>query len=163
MKTRITPAEPADVPVLLAMIRELAEFEDLAHLVECDEEKLTTALFAPHPSAEALLVRNGQTDEVLAYAVWFTTFSTFLGKPGLWLEDIYVRPAFRKQGIARAVLAHIAKLALTRGYRRFEWSVLDWNTPAQNFYTSIGATVMPDWRITRLVDQKLIHFAAEHQ
>lgn len=163
MKIRIIPAVPADVPELLAMIRELADFEELSHLVECDEEKLTWALFSPTPCAEALLVRDELTNEALAYAVCFTTFSTFLGKPGLWLEDIYVRPAFRKQGIAKRVLAHIAKLALARGYRRFEWSVLDWNTPAQNFYTSIGATVMPDWRITRLVDQKLIHFAAEHQ
>ncbi len=162
MSMHITSATPADVPALLSMIRELAEFEHLGHMVECNEEMLATALFSPRPSAEALLVRNEHTQEVVAYAVWFTTFSTFLGKPGFWLEDIYVRPAFRKQGVARAILGHIAQLALSRGYRRFEWSVLEWNTPAQNFYTSIGATVMPDWRITRLVDQNLISFAAEH-
>lgn len=161
MTIRLAPATPADVPALLSLIKELAEFESLTHLVECDEAMLHTALFADRPSAEALLVHDESSGQAVAYAVWFTTFSTFLGKPGLWLEDIYVRPSHRQQGIARQVLASIANLAVSRGYRRFEWSVLDWNTPAQHFYTAIGATVLPDWRITRLVDQGLIRFAAE--
>lgn len=160
MSISLAPATPADLRTLLALIRELAEFEALGHLVECDEAKLHAALFGDAPCAEALLVRDS-SNQAIAYAIWFKTFSSFLGKPGLWLEDIYVRQEHRQQGLGRRILAYIAALAIDRGYGRFEWSVLDWNTPAQNFYTSIGASILPDWRITRLAGEGLSRFTAE--
>jgi GNAT superfamily N-acetyltransferase len=160
MTFTIAPATPADLPTLLGLIRELAAFEELGHMVECNEADLHAALFGQSPCAEALLVRDGD-HQAVAYAIWFKTFSSFLGKPGFWLEDIYVRQEHRQQGLGRLILAYIAALAVERGYGRFEWSVLDWNTPAQSFYTSIGANVLPDWRITRLVGEGLTRFAAE--
>lgn len=144
----LRPAEPRDVPTIVELIRELADFEHLSHLVECTPEKLLPQLFGPRPVAEALLAEVGT--EVVAFALFFTNFSTFLAKPGLYLEDLYVRPAQRGAGIGRAMLKHLAELALARGYGRFEWSVLDWNARAIGFYEGMGATVMPDWRICRL-------------
>ena len=157
---RIAPAGPGDVGHLIEMIRELAAFEHLSHLVECTEEKLQAALFGPRPCIEALI---GWVDDpapqAVAYTICFQNYSTFLGRPGLYLEDLYVRPDWRHRGHARRMLTHLAALATERGCGRFEWSVLDWNTGAQDFYRRLGAEVLPDWRITRLTGAALQRLA----
>jgi GNAT superfamily N-acetyltransferase len=162
MAFSITPATSADLPTLLGLIRELAEYEELGHMVECNVASLEAALFGKEACAEALLVHD-DAQQAVAYAIWFKTFSSFLGKPGFWLEDIYVKQTHRQQGLGRSILTYIAGIAAERRYGRFEWSVLDWNKPAQNFYTSIGAKVLPDWRITRLAGEGLTRFAAEQK
>ena len=144
----IRSARPADASTLVALIRELAEVEQLTHLVQVTPEQLAQHLFGPRPAAECVVVEQG--DEVVAFALFFHNFSTFLGQMGLYLEDLYVRPAHRGRGIGRSLLAHLAGLACERGCGRFEWSVLDWNANAIAFYEKIGATVMPDWRICRV-------------
>ena len=158
----IAAARPEDVAELLAMIRELAEFEHLSHLLECTEQQLGDALFGPDKSIEALLgwVEEGGRREATAYALYFHNFSTFLGRRGLYLEDLYVRPAHRHRGHARALLARLAALAVERGCGRFEWTVLDWNTGAQDVYRGIGAEVLPEWRITRMTGDALRRLAA---
>lgn len=149
----IRPASPEDVPHVLALVKELAEYEKLTHLVECDEDRVHMALFGERPTAEALLAWNG--GEPAAFAVFFHNFSTFLGKPGIYLEDIFVRPTHRRLGCGRALLVELARIAVARGCGRFEWAVLDWNTPAHAFYESLGATILPDWRITRITGTNL--------
>jgi GNAT superfamily N-acetyltransferase len=148
----IEPVRREDLSHVLFMIRELAEFEHLLEVVECTEEQLATAL-----SIEAMLgwVDDDGQREAVAYAIYFHNFSTFMGKRGLYLEDLYVRPAHRKEGFARAMLTRLAGLAIERGCARFEWTVLDWNTGAQDFYRGMGADVLPDWRITRLTGEAL--------
>jgi GNAT superfamily N-acetyltransferase len=152
----ILPARHEDIPHLLKLIGELAEYEKLAHLLEVNTACLERDLFGPAPAAEAVLlwVRGdaicGAGHEVpAAFALFFHNYSTFLGKRGLWLEDLFVRPAWRQRGFGKALLRHLAQIAVERGCGRFEWSVLDWNTPAIRFYETLGATVMPDWRIAR--------------
>jgi GNAT superfamily N-acetyltransferase len=153
----IRAAVPADVPAIVGLIRELAEFEQLSHLVKVTPQSLEPHLFGVRPVAEALVVElEGQ---VVAFALFFTNFSTFLGQPGLYLEDLYVQPAHRRAGIGRALLRHLALLAVQRQYGRFEWSVLDWNQDAISFYTSMGATVMEDWRICRVAGESLTALA----
>lgn len=147
-------AEPRDVPAIVALIRELAEFERLTHLVQVTPESLAPQLFGARPVAEAV-VAEGEGGAIVAFALYFTNFSTFLGKPGLYLEDLYVQPAQRGRGVGRALLEHLARLAVARGCGRFEWSVLDWNERAIGFYESMGATVMPDWRICRVTGDAL--------
>jgi GNAT superfamily N-acetyltransferase len=155
----IRPARPGDVAAVHAMIRELAEFERLAHLCVASEADLAAALFGPRPAAEVLVAcRDG---EAAGFALFFHNFSTFLGRRGLWLEDLFVRPAHRRQGCAQALLATLADLARERGCGRFEWAVLDWNAPAIDFYRSLGATVLPDWRIVRVVGPALDHLAGK--
>jgi GNAT superfamily N-acetyltransferase len=149
----IRPAQPADAPALVALIRELAEFEALAHLVVVTPESLALHLFGPRPAAEAVVAERG--GQVVGFALYFTNFSTFLGRPGLYLEDLYVQPAHRGQGLGRTLLQHLAQLAVQRGCGRFEWSVLDWNANAIRFYEKMGATVMPDWRICRVTGAAL--------
>ena len=144
----IRPAEPRDAAAIVALIRELAAFERLEHLVEVTPASLSEHLFGASPKAECRVVEWG--DEVVAFALFFHNFSTFLGRPGLYLEDLYVRPAHRGRGIGRSLLVHLAGLARERGCGRFEWSVLDWNSAAIGFYEKLGATVMPDWRICRI-------------
>ncbi len=144
----IRAARPDDADTIVGLIRELAEFEQLTHLVQVTPERLAQHLFGPQPAAECVVVEQGA--EVVAFALFFHNYSTFLGQPGLYLEDLYVRPAYRGQGIGRALLAHLAQLARDRGCGRFEWSVLDWNANAIAFYEKLGATVMPDWRICRV-------------
>jgi GNAT superfamily N-acetyltransferase len=153
----IRPAAPADVPAVHAMIRELAEFERLTHLCVAAETDLAAALFGPAPAAEVLVACKEA--EIAAFALFFHNFSTFLGRRGLWLEDLYVRPAHRRQGCAQALLRALADLARTRGCGRFEWAVLDWNTNAIDFYRSLGASILPDWRIVRVVGPALDHLA----
>lgn len=153
----IRPARPADVPAVHAMIRALADYEKLAHLCVATEADLESALFGPRPAAEVLIAWKGA--ESAAFALFFHNFSTFLGRPGLWLEDLFVLPAFRRQGCAQALLQTLAGIARERGCGRFEWAVLDWNTPAIEFYESLGATVLPDWRIVRVVGPALDQLA----
>lgn len=159
MDFHLHPATPDDVPDLLVLIRGLAAYEELSHLCENTEERLHAALFAPRPHAEALLARDTLTGEALGFALYFFTYSTFLGKPSLYLEDLFVQPAQRRRGIGRALLTRLAALASERGCGRFEWSVLDWNTPAQEFYRSLGATILPDWRIVRMTAAEIHQLA----
>jgi GNAT superfamily N-acetyltransferase len=149
-------AEARDVPAIVGLIRELAEFEKLTHLVEVTPQRLHPQLFGERPAAEAVVAeRDGQ---VIGFALFFTNFSTFLGKPGLYLEDLYVQPAQRGNGVGRALLTHLAALANARGYGRFEWSVLDWNVDAIRLYQNMGATLLPEWRICRVTGEALRDF-----
>jgi len=150
-------AEPRDVPAIVGLIGELAEFEKLTHLLQVTPESLEPHLFGAQPVVEAMVAEvNAQ---VVAFALYFTNFSTFLAKPGLYLEDLYVQPAYRGSGIGRALLERLGALAVERGYGRFEWSVLDWNENAIRFYEQMGAVVMPDWRICRVTGDSLQAFA----
>lgn len=155
MPLEIRPAAPGDVPLILQFVRDLADFEKLTDQVLATEESMRSALFpaSGRPAAECVLAfLEGQA---AGYALFFPTFSTFLAKPGLWLEDLYVRPAFRHRGIGRALILHVAGLASERRCGRMEWSVLDWNGAAIKFYASLGAATLPDWRICRLTGQSL--------
>ena len=152
------PARVEDVAAIVGLIRELAEFEKLSHLVEVTPQTLRPHLFGPQPVAEAVVAEVD--DSVVAFALFFTNFSTFLGRPGLYLEDLYVQPAQRGKGIGEALLKHLARLAVNRGCGRFEWSVLDWNEGAIGFYEKMGATVMPEWRICRVTGDALKQFGA---
>jgi GNAT superfamily N-acetyltransferase len=143
----ITPATDSDLPALLAMIRELAEFEKLAHELEVTADSLREALFGERPVAGALLARaDGQP---AGYAVYYRTFSTFVGRAGVFLDDLYVRPEFRKRGLGRALLEAVAKIGMERG-GRFEWITLRWNERAFRFYRSLGAKVMNEWALLRM-------------
>ena len=153
----LRPAQPHDMPAIVGLIRELAEFEHLAHLVRTTEAALDKHLFGARPVAEAVVAEADGV--VVGFALFFTNFSTFLAQPGLYLEDLYVQPAFRGRGIGRALLSHLGALALERDCGRFEWSVLDWNENAIRFYQGMGATVMPDWRICRVAGDALQRFA----
>lgn len=153
----IRNAHPEDTLAIVGLIRELAEFEQLTHLLEVTPESLAEHLFGNRPAAECLVVDEGGS--VVAFALFFHNFSTFLGKPGLYLEDLYVQPAHRGRGIGRALLVRLAALARSRGCGRFEWSVLDWNANAIAFYQKLGATVMPDWRICRVAGDGLHQLA----
>ena len=149
----IRPAIDSDCTIILALIRELAEFEQLAHTVQATAPQLQEHLFGPHPKAEALIAEwDGQ---LAGFALYFHTFSTFLGQPGLYVEDIYVRPEFRRKGIGLTLFQHLAHLAVTRHCGRMEWSVLDWNTPAIEFYQSLGAVPMNEWTVQRLTGDAL--------
>ena len=145
----IRPGEPADIPVLRALIAELARFERLSHLVSCTEADLHDALFKSGPAESVVLQPSGEPQPV-AFALYFHNFSTFLGRRGLYLEDLYVQEAHRGRGYGRALLVYLAKLAVARRCGRFEWAVLDWNAGAQRFYERLGATVLPDWRVVRV-------------
>jgi GNAT superfamily N-acetyltransferase len=155
---RIEPAQKQDVPEILGLIRELAEYEKLLHEVEATEQDLVDSLFGAHPVAEALMLR--WSGEPAGYSIFFHNFSTFLGRPGLYVEDIYVRPQFRRKGIARAVFGYLANLAVQRRCGRLEWAVLDWNELGKGFYQSLGAELLPDWRIMRLTGQGLTELAS---
>ena len=155
---KLLPAQPADVPAIVGLITELAEFEQLAHLLRLTPETLAPHLFGDRPVIECVLAESGGV--VVGFALFFTNFSTFLAKPGLYLEDLYVQPAFRGAGIGKALLSHLGALAVARDYGRFEWSVLDWNANAIRFYEKMGAVVMPEWRICRVAGSTLQGFAA---
>jgi GNAT superfamily N-acetyltransferase len=152
----IRPATEADVPLILALIRELADFERLAHEVVAEEAQLRAALFGPRPVAEVVL---GFADDghPAGFALFFPNFSTFLGTAGIYLEDLFVRPRFRRLGLGRALIRHVAALAVARGCGRFEWAVLDWNENAIKFYRQLGAGVLDDWRICRVAGKALQH------
>ncbi|QOC23432.1 GNAT family N-acetyltransferase [Wenzhouxiangella sp. AB-CW3] len=149
----IRRAVPGDELLLLQLIRELAEYERLADEVEATPALLTESLFGEQAVAEGALAE--WDGEVAGFALFFRNFSTFVGKPGLYLEDLYVREAFRGLGIGKALLLHLAGIARERGYGRMEWSVLDWNQPAIDFYKSLGARPMDEWTVFRLDEQAL--------
>jgi len=149
----IRAATIADVPLIRQFIVELAAYENLSHEVVVDDEALRAHLFGPRPSAEALLGFSGE--EPAAFAIFFQNFSTFLGRPGFYLEDLFVRPEYRRQGFGHAMLVHLAREANRRGCGRFEWTVLDWNESAIKFYEGLGATVLPDWRVCRVTGEAL--------
>jgi len=155
----LRPAEPRDLDAIVSLIGELAAFEQLVHLLDLTPAKLAPHLFGERPVAECVVGEVG--GEVVAFALFFTNFSTFLAQPGLYLEDLFVRPAHRGAGLGKALLEHLGRLAAERGCGRFEWSVLNWNANAIAFYEGLGATVMPDWRICRISGERLARFAAE--
>lgn len=160
MSLTISPATPADMPLILGFIRELAEYERLSDQVSATEAALQVTLFGQHPAAEVLIARH---DGVAAgFALFFQNYSTFLAKPGIYLEDLYVKPEMRGHGIGRALLTQIARLAVARDCGRFEWSVLDWNTPAIGFYRSLGALPQDDWTIFRLNGDALKALASQN-
>lgn len=154
----IRSATPTDVPTIAALIRELAEYEKLAHAVVLDEARLNDHLFGPRPYAECLLAEEG--GEPVGFALFFHNYSTFLAKPGVYLEDLFVRPAHRGAGYGKALLVALAKLAVERGCGRMEWSVLDWNEPAIGFYKRIGAKPEDEWTVYRLTGEALSTLAA---
>jgi GNAT superfamily N-acetyltransferase len=147
------PARPEDVPTVMALIRALARYEKLEHEVIGSESDLRDHLFGPRPCAEVLLVEDH--GEAVAFALFFHNYSTFLCKPGLYLEDLFVLPEHRRKGYGKALLVALARLALERGCGRFEWSVLDWNEPAIAFYRSLGAELLTEWRIFRVTGDAL--------
>lgn len=149
----IRSATPADVPLILSLIGELADYEKLRHEVVATEEDLQRNLFGERPIAEVILAFNG--DEPAGYALFFPTFSTFVGKPGIWLEDLFVREHLRGIGIGKALFLQVAKLAYQRGCGRMEWSALDWNSPAINFYQKQGAVAQDEWTTFRLTREAL--------
>jgi GNAT superfamily N-acetyltransferase len=153
----IRPAMPDDAPRILALIRELAEFERLLHEVTATAEDLRRSLFEEPRRAEAVMVCEGGAP--IGFALFFHNFSTFLGKPGLYVEDIYIQPAFRGRGYGRAVMLHLARLAVERGCGRFEWAVLDWNQSARDFYRSLGAEEKTEWIIERVTGEALAALA----
>ena len=153
----IRPATPADCAVVHRMIAALAEYEQLTHLCVASVEDLAQALFGPAPAAEVLIARAG--DEAAGFALFFHNYSTILGRRGLWLEDLFVVPHWRRRGCAQALLRALAEIAVARNCGRFEWAVLDWNTPAIDFYRSLGASVLPDWRIVRATGPALAALA----
>ena len=155
---RLRPAEPRDLDAIVGLIRALAEFEKLTHLLQVSPAKLGPHLFGARPVAEAFVAEVD--DAVVGFALFFTNFSTFLAQPGLYLEDLFVLPSHRGRGIGEAMLTRLARLAVERSYGRFEWSVLDWNEHAIRFYQRMGATVMPDWRICRIAGPALEAFRA---
>ena len=154
----LRPAHPADLDAVLGLIGRLAEYERLSHLLKVTRGDLHDALFGPRPAAEVMLAIVGPV--AAGFALYFHNYSTFLGRRGLYLEDLFVRPEFRRRGIGRALLVRLAALAVERGCGRFEWTVLDWNQPAIRFYESLGATVMPDWRIARMTGESLVTLSA---
>ena len=154
---RIRRATPGDVPIILTFIRELATYEKLAHEVVATDDDMHVALFGERPVIEAVIATKD--DEPVGYALFFPTYSTFLGKPGLYLEDLYVRPSARGLGIGRKLLEHLARITVQRGWGRFEWSVLDWNEPSITFYKKMGATPMDEWTIFRVTGEALATLA----
>jgi GNAT superfamily N-acetyltransferase len=149
----IRPAARGDIPAVHALIRDLAVYEKLEHLCTGTAAALDDALFGTGPAAEVLVADVG--GEIVGFALFFPTFSTFLARPGLWLEDLYVKPSHRTRGLGRRLLRAVAALAVERRCGRFEWAVLDWNAPAIAFYERMGATVMPDWRLCRITGAPL--------
>jgi GNAT superfamily N-acetyltransferase len=149
----IRPATPEDIPVLFQLIQALAAYEKLTHLVTGNADALKEHLFGDRPLAEAIMADLGEIS--VGFALFFPNYSTFLTKPGLYLEDVFVLPEYRRQGIGTAMLSYIAKLAFDRDAGRLEWSVLDWNRSAIDFYEKMGATLLEEWRICRITGDSL--------
>ncbi|MEU7073090.1 GNAT family N-acetyltransferase [Streptomyces narbonensis] len=150
----IRTATPADVPVLFAMIRDLAEYEKSLHEVRTTPEQLREALFGDHPAAFAHIAET-ESGEAVGFSIWFLNFSTWRGVHGIYLEDLYVRPEVRGGGHGKALLAELARICVDRGYERLEWSVLNWNKPSIDFYESLGARPQDEWTVYRLTDGAL--------
>jgi GNAT superfamily N-acetyltransferase len=155
--TTIRPAVPGDVPVILRFVRELAAFEREPDAVDATEGSLADALFGSHPAAEAVIAELA--GEPVGFALFFHNFSTWTGQRGLYLEDLYVTPDARGSGVGKALLRHLAGIALDRGCARFEWAVLDWNAPAIAFYDSVGAASMDEWTVRRVTGEALARLA----
>ena len=149
----IRPAKPDDAPLILRFIRDLAEFEGLSHVVAATEDSLRESLFGTNPNAEVALGFLG--DDPVGFAVFFHTYSTFLGRRGMYLEDIFVMPEHRRKGLGTMLLRHVAGIAVERGCGRFEWSALDWNQNAARFYEGLGAVVLDEWRTFRMDGEAL--------
>jgi GNAT superfamily N-acetyltransferase len=158
MSFRLVPATEQDVPLILSLIKALAEYEKLANHVQATEARLHSALFGPSPAAEVILGYAG--DEPAGFALYFQTFSTFIGRPGLYLEDIFVQPEWRKKGLGRMLMARLARIAVERDYGRMEWSVLNWNEMALRVYRGVGAKPLSDWSVYRLEGAPLRELAA---
>ena len=159
MPAAVRPSIPADLPLIASFIRQLADYEKLSHAVRFDEAELRDHLFGPNPRAEALI---GEIDgSPRGFALFFHTFSTFAGKPGIWLEDLFVQPDARGHGLGKALLVAVAQMAVERGCARLEWSVLDWNEPAIGFYRKLGARPMDEWRIMRVDGEALTSFGGQ--
>lgn len=158
MNLTIRAAGRADVPLIASLIRALAEYEKLAHEVRFDEAVLGQKLFGPRPYAEVVIGEIDGTPQ--GFALFFHNFSTFEGKPGIYLEDLFVKPEARGSGLGRALLAHLAALAVERDCARLEWSVLDWNEPAIGFYKSLGAKFMDEWTVMRVDGAALAQLGA---
>jgi len=156
---RIESATERDVPVILRMIKGLAEYERLGDYVIATEEKLRATLFGPRPAADVLIGYDGNTP--VGFALFFQNYSTFLAQPGIYLEDLFVVPEARGHGYGRQLLAHLARIAAESGCGRLEWSVLDWNQPAIGFYKKLGAVPMEDWTIFRLTGDALTRLAEQ--
>jgi diamine N-acetyltransferase len=153
----IRAAKPADSALVFSLIRELAEYERLSHEVTATEQQIATELFNPQPRVFCDLA--DWDGEAVGFAVWFLIFSTFSGRQGLYLEDIFVRPPFRGKGIGKALMRHLAHRCMEQNLARFEWSVLDWNRPSIDFYRSLGANVLEEWRICRMTGEALERLA----
>jgi len=154
----IRPAIQDDVPLILTLVKELAEYEQLGHTVTATEESLRESLFGEKPAAEVLIAEvNGQP---VGFANFFRSFSSFVGRPGLYLDDLYVRPPYRRMGLGRAMLCHVAAIARDRNAGRFEWIALDWNDPAIRFYLKLGAEALEDWTMYRVTGPALDKLAS---
>jgi GNAT superfamily N-acetyltransferase len=149
----IRPARPADVPAICQLIRDLASYEKSLPEVTGTEDDLRQALFAEQPAVFAHVAEQG--GEIAGFALWFLNFSTWTGRHGIYLEDLYVRPDMRRSGLGRALLAELARICVQRGYARLEWWVLDWNQPAREFYAALGAAEMGEWTVHRLTGPAL--------
>jgi GNAT superfamily N-acetyltransferase len=158
----IRDACDGDVPELLEMFAELAEYEDLLHELHATEKQLSEALFGARPAAQALIAELDNPHAVVGYALYFPTFSSFLASSGVWLEDLFVRPAHRREGVGKALLAAVAARLRERGGERLEWAALDWNEPALRFYSGLRAQTMPEWITHRLTGEDLDRLAALH-
>lgn len=151
----IRPATENDVPQILDFIKQLAEYEKLTHVVVATEELLRETLFGLRPAAEVLLASLSEGEPPVGFALFFTNYSTFLARPGLYLEDLFVMPQYRGRGAGKALLKYLARLAKERDYGRFEWSCLDWNEPSICFYQKMGAVPLDDWTIFRVTGEAL--------
>lgn len=163
----IRPAQPADIPAIYQMIRDLADYERGLDEVTATEDDVRNALLAEHPAVFAHVATepggaSGQ-DEIVGFALWFLNYSTWTGQHGIYLEDLYVKPEHRGGGHGKALLAELARTCVERGYERLEWWVLDWNTPARGFYASLGALPMDEWTVHRLTGSALAALAGTTQ
>ena len=156
----LRPARPDDIPHVLGLMREMAEFEQLTDIFKATEATLSNSFFGEHPAAHCLVATpRDEPGLPVAYIMWFHNYSSFLDKRGLYLEDLYVQPAHRGQGLGKMALRHLARLAVEQDCGRFEWVVLDWNQNAIDFYKHLGADILPEWRIVRLTGQALQRLA----
>jgi GNAT superfamily N-acetyltransferase len=153
----IRPAVPADLPLIASLVRELAEYEKLAHQAVATEADFAESLFGPQPKAYALIVEH--EGNPAGFAIYFYNYSTFLGRPGIYVEDVFVRPEFRRNGFGRALFKYLARKAVAEKCGRMEWWVLDWNEPTINFYRGLGAVAMDEWTVQRLTGDALTNFA----